>query len=340
MKCIFKDNCFVEKYKEDISLLIGLVAKKSFYHSVTVENDSIFGNISFLKYEDLCILKLSFISEVTRSYNYQGETIIIDANGDQKYKDKVFTPSESIDYINEKLSIIVENSLYDGRFIKCIIRHFGNQRLIEALNANYIKVNMSGGCTNIINAIEAQLDGFMHKPKFLRCFVLWDSDNFYPPIDPIKVDTLSQSNIVFLNNLNIKYHILYKREMENYLPLEAVGELAKRDFVQWFNAFRYLTQTQRDFYDINRGFKYNGKHFDSSNRLTLPDGVKELYASVSDKNFNYLKDGLKIGNFKDKFSNAFETSVFINKASLLKHTDNQPNPNELQEIVDKINSLI
>ena len=128
--------------------------------------------------------------------------------------------------------------------------------------------------------------------------------------------------------------------MENYLPEEAVKNLALPKFESWYNAYKFLTDEQKDSYDMNDGFKYAKKQYDSSNRLELPEKIKTLFSSVSDANFDLLKEGLKIGNFKDIYSKAFETSPHVNKASLLSRTANQPNPRELQDIADTINQLL
>jgi len=66
--------------------------------------------------------------------------------------------------------------------------------------------------------------------KYLRCFVLVDSDKKFPN------DTTKQNRVnlfQFLDSLGIPYHELEKREMENYLPDEVFETIEdNNDFIQ------------------------------------------------------------------------------------------------------------
>lgn len=338
MECVLAKDCFKPIHQKHLSLLIKLVANTSEFNSVLVDNPDVFNDATFdsLDKDDKDILADSFSASVIGSTSHEGERIMVSDKGSVMTSRKVFSPKEAVDYINEPLLVLLENDYYDGRFIKCLIHNFGSNRIKHALAENKIRMAHSGGCGNTMNTMKERLGGFYYKTKFLRICVVWDGDQEYPGQRISKYN----KDIQDLNEIGVKYHILCKREMENYLPEEAVKVLASTRFNSWFNAFNAMSDVQKDYYDMNDGFKYSNIPYSSANRDMLPDGVKTLFADVSDTNFDLLKDGLKIGNFKDKFSDAFGTSPYANKATLLTRTSSQTNPNELQEIVDMINQLL
>lgn len=338
MQCIINKNCFVNNYLRDLSLIIGLSTYESEYNTVTVNDPSVFETVFFeeLIKEDRDILMNAFFAELNQTEPYEGESVIIDAHGNSEDRKKIFSPHEAVTYLKQPLIILLENDRYDGRFVRCVISQFGNARVKTALRNNSIKMGLSGGCGNTRNTLDEVYRSFSYRPKFLRYFVVWDSDREYPGKEVTKYNT----DIPTLVEMNIKYHILYKREMENYLPEDAIKDLLRPCLQSWFDAFCSLTAEQKDYYDIDHGFTYNGTSYDSKNRSSLQPEIKTLFNSVSDTNFNILKCGFKVGNFKDRFSHVFEVSPYANKSTLLARTVHQPNPHELQDIVDTINQLL
>lgn len=338
MECVLKNNCFDKSLTSDLSMLLQCVAYNHKYNTITVKDPAILETslVKGMDKRDRDVLVDFFNAQVIGSTVYEGEKIEVDAQGTKEDVLKIFTPGEAVRYIGEPLTILVENDLYDGRFVGCVINSFANDRVKNAYKDGFIRNGLSGGCGNAKNTLASRMKTFKWRSKFLRILVIWDSDKEYPN----KPDTKYDNDIRELNSKRIKHHVLYKREMENYLPEEAVKDLALPKFESWYNAYKYLTDEQKDSYDMNEGFKYEKIQYDSSNRQELPEKIKTLFSSVSDANFDLLKEGLKIGNFKDTYSKAFETSPHVNKASLLSRTANQPNPLELQDIADTINQLL
>lgn len=339
MQCIIGKNCFENGYQRDLSLIIGLSTFEREYNTVTVTDPSIFDNDVYedLSKEDRDILLNTFYADLNRTEPYEGETVIIDAHGNSEDRRKIFTPHEAVSYLKQPLVILLENDRYDGRFIRRIISELGNARVKSAIQNNTIKMGNSGGCANTGNTLDEAYRGCSCSSKFLRCFVVWDSDREFPH----KIVTKYDMYFPVLKEMNIKYHILDKREMENYLPEEAIKVLALPHFKNWFDAYASLSDVQKDYIDINGGFKKDRTTtYDSSNRHEMTEEIKNLFSDVSNANFEYLKGGLKIGDFKDNFSRAFEISPFANKAALQERTAHQPNPHELQDIVDTINQLL
>lgn len=338
MECKLHNDCFERSHHKSLALLLRLVDYDSDLHKVTVEDPDILNTDVYneLNKDDRDLIADSFNASVINSTPYEGESIDIKSQGSSEYTLKVFTLEEAVRYIKEPLCVLLENDLYDGHFIKCIIRNFGTQRAKVALEKNQIRPGHSGGCGNTKNTLEERIKGFDGKSKFLRIYIVWDGDQRYPEDVVRKYDTDKGS----LDTMNIGYHILHKREMENYLPKEAIQELALPRFKAWFSAYCSLTDIQKDYYDLDHGFLYERITYNSANRDQLPPDIKSLYESVSDANFDILKDGLKIGNFKRSFSEQFESSPYSNKATLLARTSTQPNPHELQDIADTINRLL
>lgn len=338
MECLIAKDCFEPIHQQHLSLLVKLVANSSDFNSVIVEDPDVFESEVFnsLDKNDKDILADSFNASIIDSTKREGETVKVSTRDTSMDTLKVFSPKEVVDYIQEPLCVLLENDLYDGRFIRCLIHNFGSDRVKRALEQNKIRMGNSGGCGNTKNTLTERLRGFCYKTKFLRVCIVWDGDHEYPGKKVTKYD----KDIEDLDTMGIRYHILYKREMENYMPEDAVRTLVSPQFTSWFNAYNAMSDVQKDHYDMNDGFKYSKVQYTSANREQLPDGVKELYADVSDANFDILKDGLKIGNFKDAFSSAFESSPFANKAALLARTASQENSDELQEIADMINHLL
>lgn len=338
MECIIAKDCFEPIYQQHLSLLIKLVAYSSEFNSVIIEEPEVFENEGYnsLDKNDKDILEASFNANVIGNTTHEGETVKVTAKGSYEDKLKVFSPEEAVQYIKEPLYVLLENDLYDGRFIRCLIHYFGSKRVKCALEVNSIRMAHSGGCGNTKNTLNEKSRGFRFRTKFLRLCIVWDGDQEYPG----KVVEKYNKDIEDLNTHGIRYHILCKREMENYLPEEAVKDLASPRFLVWFNAYNAMSDVQKDHYDMNDGFNYSQIQYSSANRDHLPDGVRELFADVSNTNFDLLKEGLKIGHFKDTFSKAFEISPYANKATLLARTASQSNPHELQEIADMINQLL
>ncbi len=249
---------------------------------------------------------------------------------------------EAIRMFGSNVVIILENSLNDSYFVKSLIYNFDNTGdLIYQIENNWIKFENGGGCTNIENVIKSLLIPFENLPKesykYLRCFVLLDSDRD----SPNKNINYKHTNLEdFLKAHEIKYHILEKRTMENYMPLPVYNKYMPL-FSVWINAFLHLTDAQKDYLNISKGFsKKNGAGVSILLRAQLDNEVQLLYSNVSETNYLTLDQGLNISNFKSEFPKEFLSNAQVNKTTLLERTRNQQNPNEFDEILLKIKELL
>lgn len=216
--------------------------------------------------------------------------------------------------------IAVENSESDGNFILAMIHAFNRKGLLDAHTEGWWEFKHLGG----FGEVEKQVDPIIaatYGP--LRIFVLADSDCLYKGHETQtfkKVDTYCKS-------ANIPYHILNKRKIENYLPINILQRKfdKKKSVLQ---AFLCLTQEQKDFYEMKGGFKK-----DSDGHAIVPKEQKKLFARLSQKILDKLCGGFgEIWEyFKDCRNMITKESIKISCLS---------DPDEIDRILDNIESLI
>ena len=257
-----------------------------------------------------------------------------------------FNIEESIRFFGQPVSIVLENNKNDAYFIKSIIEHLDTSSVLkEHLKNGWIKFENAGGCSNVKNFLEGELNSFEdlayrnHRNKFdyYRGIVILDSDKDYPTqsIQPKYVILLK-----FLKSIGLKdnIHILEKRMMDNYMPDEVFDEISleltnsKDDTIlkKWINVYKNLNSTQKDFLKY-----YDGFSLDFGN-LSLD--VQTLYHNQQGANFDILKSGFKykVKGFKNEFPLKFSTSSRVNKHTLQSRSGSE----ELKEILSKISKLL
>lgn len=251
--------------------------------------------------------------------------------------DNIFKLNEAIRYLNQPIRIILENNLNDSFFIKAIIKHFdldGNVK--KHLEQDWLQFDNAGGCTNVENVIKSRINAFdslsKEAHKYLRCLVILDSDKEYPSA-PVKDSYIKL--ILFLELKNVPYVVLEKRCMENYMPDEVYDQIQQSNHQAWINVYKHLSEEQKDYLNINKGFTNKEK----PTRSDLDTEVLNLYSNVSDFNFNILDKGLKLSDFKTTFPQKFNTHP-VHKTTLLQRTKDQSKSNELQLILDEISKLL
>jgi hypothetical protein len=243
----------------------------------------------------------------------------------------VFSLEEAIRFFHQELFIIIEHSENDAHILEALFKNFKklSKKIVRHQKNGWVSPSMGGG-TGIEAAIRSRLDLFKDLPKenhhYLRCFVLTDSDKKHPNMP---LDTGKQNLITFLEERNIPYHILEKREMENYLPDEAFDEI--EDNEEFIAAYKDLTPQQKDYLDIENGF--GGK-----NLASLNENIQALYEDIKFDS-TPLRSGIIYNDFKKEFPKLFRNKT-VTQATLLAKTQHQTNPNELQDIITKISQLL
>jgi len=268
------------------------------------------------------LIELSFNEFVTES-NFEDYLISQTSESDNS-----FNFEEARIFFNQQYLIVLENSLNDGYFIDALIKSFKSvsQKIQYYKNNDWLKYANGGGCTNIENYIERTKKRFDRLPKdnkkYLRCFVIIDSDKKYPQ----QPNTMERINLFnYLDDNGIKYHQLYKREIENYLPVEIIRMFFDND--DYISILEKFSDEMLDFYDIERGFI-------NKDRLKLPNEVQTLYASISDVDFRYLRSKkFKTNGFKKEVPKLFNR---VTKGKFKEKVHHQDNPDELEDLLKAI----
>lgn len=260
-----------------------------------------------------------------------------------------FSIKEATAYLKQPFIIILENSNNDAPFLDALLQHFPKQGKIirKHKEERWLKYGMGGG-TTIPDVIRSEIISYesdiftKEKHRYLRYFVIIDSDREYPEME-IKQD--KQNLIAFLIENNIKYHILEKREMENYLPDEAFEQINNNK--GYVDAYIRLTPIQKDYFDIQNGLP--NKRFEQ-----LPTEIQQIFQglTIDDKRILRSDNLEKINteerrNFKTEFPKLFLSNK-VTKESLLKrcaHHFNNPkthpyDPDELSNLLIKITELL
>lgn len=329
MLCKIDNSCFERGSVDELTCLFSNISLSSGLNRIFVRPKSL-KTITFQSLPPNLqgIIKQSLIANVNSS-PYQGEVIDVCMNGHLEMARKIFSIQEAIDYVTSPVLVYVENIQNDGYFLNCIIKHFGSSRVKKALEKNKIRPEHLGGCGSTKAVFSRKEQEFRNKIKFFRYYVLWDSDQEFFDDTNHKYDRA----ICDLNKWKIKYHILKKREAENYLPDDAIRELCGSNNNDWFNAFLHLTDEQKDFYDMQCGFKIA-----ACDRNSMKEEIKNLYSNVSDANWDRLSKGSGIANFKERSLKQFEESSYVHKQSLLKRMPQ--NPDELSDIASELEKIL
>lgn len=178
------------------------------------------------------------------------------------------SPENAYKLLTKPSLIIVENHINDFKFIKGIVTKYKNSKssrkniyklIDKALEEKWIIEENAGGSGGIKTTIEKHIseryqDIYQHK-----LFTVFDSDRD----DSNSINQKYRNLINFLKNMNkeslelsdsefdenndvIIWHILYKRELENYVPIDVLTEHLEEHQKQLFNS---KTPSELDFID-------------------------------------------------------------------------------------------
>ncbi|WP_188051427.1 hypothetical protein [Flavobacterium sp. GP15] len=233
--------------------------------------------------------------------------------------------------------IFVENATSDGLFLSCIFNNFTEcDDIKKGLKKRWITLHGVGGKNEFIKEINNELRKFRHETlpseKYLRAIVIIDSDKKYP--SEILSDTHA-SIIDYCDEKNIKHHVLEKREIENYLPVGVFASFPHNH--QIVNSYLNLTNVQQSFYDFEKGF-------DGNKLSTLDINIQNLYTDLSVVDEQQLRVG-----FNKSFKNGFSSKKVlpqlfkhpsISRENLLENCEMQDDPEEIIEIIKKLEHLL
>jgi hypothetical protein len=351
-----KSDIFTSNDYKNFSFLLNLISEKPSTSKNTkaklyVEYDLIVETELFNR---LDAIDREFIEDSFKQYFYEDDAqikcIVSNQNSTEKYN-----LEEAIAFLKEPFWIILENNKNDENLIKSIIFYFDNtedEYLKDCIRNRWVQFDNAGGCGNVKNLIKGRLKSFenlvakngSNANKYYNAFVVLDSDRDFQGQE-IKQDY--SSLIDYLNEIHVKFHILEKRAMENYMPDEVLFDIRNNKSnsndqndikcVNWINVYTNLNVIQKDY------LKYSGH--DLFTNLTIE--AQALYRNQLTINFDILQTGI---NYRDnrpgieteerRFKNAFP-KLFLESPLVNKKTLNQRcGSDELQRIFNSINNLL
>lgn len=260
----------------------------------------------------------------------------------------------------------MEHEEYEKPFILKIFQEFDlSNELIISLQQGWLEF-YNGAGSNSQSILRTRLtrdittNQYFKDPlkKYLRFYEIKDSDREFCIINSngtIKLQELNISKTAFLEENQIPYHILYKREKENYMPDSVFNSFLhtarRNDPLKLFSKiYLKLNFHQKDFFDLEKGFEVprsNPRQLKERGELKVE--VRNLFSNINDKSYRTIGFGLPFPNFKSEFSKKFEN---VNKKDLESRIKHQPkfksivNPldkterNEFEHIVHEIKYLL
>jgi hypothetical protein len=317
-----KADIFSELNVADLRKLLDDLCYKRRYNVFVdinqIENENIFDNFYPEINEAILEYYNSYLNDSPKEV-----VIISNEQGD-------FTLSEAIIYITEKFELVLENDKYDGEFFDSLLSEFkGKSKKINHFKSNnWFEYKNAGGATGIINTLEQKIN-HLGNHKFLKCFVLVDSDLEYPQTENPKRKSL----IDFCLTKNIPLHVLHKREIENYLSLDIFENInTSNPFIRTY--IDKLNNSQRDFIDVEKGLEKRRNNWGNEKQEVL-----NFFENLTDSEFDSLRVGLsnEFENFKRDYPQLFKKA---NQQSLIERTKHQENQDELKDILNKITALL
>jgi hypothetical protein len=183
-------------------------------------------------------------------------------------------PENAYKIITERSKIIVENRINDGKFIKGICQKYSSGKpkrksiyelVNRAIKNEIIEFDNCGGVGGIIKVTQDWIDTPRYKNIFkYKLMAIFDSDRksfneLTPHENEIKYFKRKPNGIIQASDCEheptdlIIWHILYKRQIENYIPLDVLFINITSITPPQKNNLNTKTQDELDFieYDVN-----------------------------------------------------------------------------------------
>lgn len=217
--------------------------------------------------------------------------------------------------------VLVENAESDGAFLMAMIHAFKRRELLNAHTEGWWRVEHLGGRGEVAKRID-QICALAFGLK--RLLLLVDSDRLYPDHVTHTIRMVESC----CTHRKVPYAILRKREIENYLPVDVLRKVAKRN-KRIYQAFLGLNEQQKDHYDMKKGFKAGRK-----GQAIVREEQKNLFQHVPERILNDL-----CGGFGDEIWKSFATHRKLITDEAVKITCSA-HPSEICGILDSIERLL
>lgn len=303
--------------------------------------------VSKLNYNDQKL----FEGIITRSVNHierHSSDCIVVVGGETECIQKHFSIYEIEEYLGTAATVIVENGMNDGLFVRAIMKHFATEIDFEKqLSNSLVAIDPASG-SGARSRIEYFLNIHHDQPKYLRCLVIVDGDKRFPEDNTYGGYQTQQNDGAYFQSKNVTYHVLEKRAMENYMPDEVYDSHRNVFGNNWVDAYLRLTEEQKNYYYIASGFlkdipktMRNDESKKRDRTQSLSAEIQTVFSTITDDDYLTLLTNPYIGgNFKDEFPKHYNDSQ-VTKQSLLRRSPVRPNgKSELEEIAEEIIQLL
>jgi hypothetical protein len=187
---------------------------------------------------------------------------------------KEIHPKNAYKIITERSKVIVENGINDWKFIKGICQKYSSAKikrqsiyklLDEAIKDEIIEAENCGGVGELIKVTQHWIDTNRYKYIFkYKLMAIFDSDkqnsNGSTP-HKIKIEYFKSKTISTIQSTDyehesidlIVWHILYKRKIENYIPLDILFANIKSISSEQKTELLSKTNDELDFMEYSQG---------------------------------------------------------------------------------------
>lgn len=198
------------------------------------------------------------------------------------------SPAHARKILEQPVYVVLENSEADWNFLKAMARAFEALAVLQAIGEHWLMPFHAGGAGEFKKRIQELL---ARGVVGWRIVAFLDSDRLAP--GPLPQST--QKKVQGMESAGVKTIVLFKREIENYLPDAAIDD---RKHHEAYVSLLSLTRQQRDYFDMKQGFeqdKVTGKPM-------IPPEQQALFAGANPWHLKRLVGGFgkKIG---DRFAN-------------------------------------
>ena len=219
-------------------------------------------------------------------------------------------------FVGSPLKILVENIRSDKLFLQTVIKHIGG------LNPDELFVEyLHGGGSTLLQVADE------YKGK-VRVFCLIDGDEVSPG-EYISLDkkAFKQKVVQACKKYGYQYHVLMKREIENYIPDEALIRMGCRKNHLYFQ----LPEEHKDYFDMKEGLKPSDFQYKLWRELHRYR-AREAAATANKRRSKRTKT--KIDGFGRTVYTAFK---YVQSKEELERRDGH---GELEELVQKILDMV
>ncbi|WP_437629810.1 hypothetical protein [Sorangium sp. So ce854] len=179
------------------------------------------------------------------------------ASSDLRSGTPTATLADALRLLQAPLRLLVENRRNDGAFLRKLAPPTWRGKLIDALKRRWIELDNGGGLGELTATVMAAARDPM---EHMRLWVMFDSDARQPGQPSADARAALAACQQIQQPWPVPAHCLERRAIENYLPVPALFDWAKRAtgpdktrLRRCAEAFKELRREQREHYNMKRG---------------------------------------------------------------------------------------